>query len=53
MIVDWRNRFGRNWITTVRNQGGTVNCWAFATTGLYEAMIRIEHCLRPGVRRAI
>ena len=45
MIVDWRNRFGRNWITTVRNQGGTVNCWAFATTALYEAMIRIEHCL--------
>jgi hypothetical protein len=43
--VDWRNRFGRNWITSVRNQGGSQNCWAFATTALYESMIRIEHCL--------
>jgi C1A family cysteine protease len=45
MNVDWRNRFGRNWITSVRNQGGSQNCWAFATTALYEAMIRIEHLL--------
>ena len=45
MNVDWRNRFGRNWITTVRDQVGSVNCWAFATTALYESMIRIEHCL--------
>jgi len=45
MNVDWRNRFGRNWITSVRSQGGSQNCWAFATTALYEAMIRIEHYL--------
>ena len=44
-VVDWRNRFGSNWITTVRDQGPTQNCWAFAATALYEAMIRIEHCL--------
>lgn len=43
--VDWRNRWGRNWITSVRNQGGSQNCWAFGTTALYEAMIRIEHSL--------
>ncbi|MGD3109364.1 C1 family peptidase [Streptomyces sp. YGL11-2] len=43
--VDWRNRFGRGWITSVRDQGGSENCWAFATTALYEAMIRIEHVL--------
>ena len=43
--VDWRNRFGSNWITTVRDQGRPQNCWAFATTALYEAMIRIEHSL--------
>lgn len=43
--VDWRSRFGRGWITSVRNQGGSQNCWAFATTALYEAMIRIEHLL--------
>ena len=41
--VDWRNRFGRNWITRPRDQGPAPNCWAFAATALYEAMIRIEH----------
>ncbi len=45
MKVDWRNRFGRPWISTVRDQGGSQNCWAFAMTGLYEAMVRIEHSL--------
>ncbi|HEX2040818.1 MAG TPA: C1 family peptidase [Acidimicrobiales bacterium] len=45
MTVDWRNRFGRGWITSVRHQGGSANCWAFAMTALYEAMIRIEHLL--------
>lgn len=43
--VDWRNRWGRGFITSVRNQGGSQNCWAFAATALYEAMIRIEHYL--------
>lgn len=43
--VDWRNRFGSNWITSVRDQQSSENCWAFATTALYEAMVRIEHCL--------
>jgi hypothetical protein len=42
-VVDWRNRFNANWITSARDQGGTVNCWAFAMTGLYESMVRIEH----------
>lgn len=42
-VVDWRNRFGANWIASVRSQGGTVNCWAFAMTALYESMVRIEH----------
>jgi hypothetical protein len=43
--VDWRNRWGWNWITTTRNQAGAPNCWAFAATALYEAMVRIEHCV--------
>jgi Papain family cysteine protease/FG-GAP-like repeat len=43
--VDWRSRFGRLWIASVRDQGGSQNCWAFAITALYEAMIRIEHLL--------
>ena len=40
--VDWRNRFGANWISSVRSQGGSQNCWAFATTAMFEAMVRIE-----------
>jgi hypothetical protein len=43
--VDWRNRFGRAWITSVRDQDGTSNCWAFAATALVEAMVRIDHFL--------
>jgi hypothetical protein len=45
MNVDWRNRFGWNWISSIRNQGGSQNCWAFAMVALYEAMVRIEHCV--------
>ncbi|KAF2749223.1 cysteine proteinase [Sporormia fimetaria CBS 119925] len=41
--VDWRDRFGVNWITTVQNQGACGSCWAFATTALIESMIRIQH----------
>jgi C1A family cysteine protease len=43
--VDWRDRYGANWITSVRDQQSSENCWAFASTALYEAMVRIEHCL--------
>jgi hypothetical protein len=43
--VDWRNRFGWNWISSVRNQGGCESCWAFGTAALYEAMVRIEQCM--------
>ena len=45
MSVDWRNRGGRNFVTSVRSQGGAPNCWAFAMTACYESMIRIEHNL--------
>jgi C1A family cysteine protease len=42
-IVDWRNRDGVNYITTPQDQGVCNSCWAFATTALVEAMVRIEH----------
>jgi hypothetical protein len=45
--VDWRNRWGWPWITSVRDQNGCEACWAFAATALTEAMLRIEHCIFP------
>ncbi|KAF2794003.1 cysteine proteinase [Melanomma pulvis-pyrius CBS 109.77] len=41
--VDWRNRWGVSWLTTVQSQGRCDNCWAFAAAALVESMTRIEH----------
>lgn len=43
--VDWRNRWGWPWITTVRDQNGCNACWAFAAIALVESMVRIEHAV--------
>jgi C1A family cysteine protease len=43
--VDWRNRWGRNWITTVRDQDGCNACWAFAGIALIEAMVKVEDAI--------
>ena len=43
--VDWRNRWGINWITQIRDQDPCEACWAFGATALVEAMVRIEHCV--------
>ena len=45
--VDWRNRWGWPWITTVRDQDGCEACWVFSAVALVEAMVRIEHCVWP------
>jgi C1A family cysteine protease len=47
--IDWRNRWGINWITKIRDQNRCENCWAFGTTALIESMVRINHsvwCIR-------
>lgn len=44
-VVDWRNRFGWNWITAIRDQDPCEHCWIYAATALIEAMVRIEHCV--------
>jgi hypothetical protein len=41
--VDWRSRWGQNWITSVRDQQQCQACWAFAGVALVESMVRIEH----------
>jgi hypothetical protein len=40
--VDWRDRFGANWVTTVPDQTGE-SCAAQSVVGTLEAMVRIEH----------
>ena len=47
--VDWRNRWGWPWITSVRDQNGCESCWCFAAVALVEAMVRIEHCVWPSI----
>jgi len=42
-MANWRDRFNQNWITSVRWQGSSQNCWVFAMTALYEAQVRIDH----------
>jgi hypothetical protein len=41
--IDWRDRFGSNWVTGIRNQNPSSNCWAFATVALVESAVRIQH----------
>lgn len=40
---DWRNRHGKNWITSVKNQQDMGYCCAFTAVGVTEAMMRLYY----------
>lgn len=40
---DWRNRHGKNWMTSVKDQYPFGTCWAFSTVGTVEAYINLYY----------
>ena len=42
VAFSWGNKDGRNWLTSIKNQGSCGSCWAFAACGAFEARERIR-----------
>ena len=40
---DWRNRHGKNWLTSVKNQNSCGSCAIFAATGATEALVNLYY----------
>ena len=40
---DWRNRHGKNWMTSIKHQGACRSCWAFSSIGTFEAYINLYY----------
>lgn len=40
---DWRNRHGKNWVTSAKHQGTCASCWAFSPVGTFESYINLYY----------
>lgn len=40
---DWRNRHGKNWVTSAKDQSGCKACWAFSPVGTFESYINLYY----------
>ena len=40
---DWRNRHGKNWITSIKNQSNCASCWAFSSVATLESYVNLYY----------
>lgn len=43
MSLDWRSKDGKNYMTSMKEQGNCGSCWAFATLATIEAIYNVEN----------
>ena len=43
VLFDWRDRHGKCWLTSVKDQYPGSGCWAFATVGVTEAIAKLYY----------
>jgi C1A family cysteine protease len=52
VVVDWRNRLGKNNVSSVKDQLGCGSCVSFATIAALESMLIIEHNVKLDLSEA-
>lgn len=40
--LDWRNKDGNDWISSIKDQGSCGSCWAFSSVAVVESRAKIE-----------